>query len=135
MKRYSSRQLPVIAAEIQITPLLDLMLVLLLAVIVLVPALRSESRVFKEAEVGQPTKTIELVVSPDLKLTLAGEAITDRELIAALKTRVAVAPEVGVVVRIPTTLQASALLEIMDALRAASVRHTAVLSERPAKSP
>ncbi|GEP45460.1 ExbD/TolR family protein [Brevifollis gellanilyticus] len=135
MKRYSSHQLPLINAEIQITPLLDLMLLLLLTVVVLVPALRSESKVFQETPAGQPKKTIELVVSPDLKLTLAGESITDRELIAALKMRMAVAPETGVVVRIPANLQASALLEIMDALRAAAVKHTAVLNDRPQKSP
>ncbi len=135
MKRYSNRQLPLLAAEIQITPLLDLLLLLVLTVVVLVPALRSESKVFQETPAGQPTKTIELVVSPDLKLALAGESVTDRELIAALKMRMAVAPETGVVVRIPANLQASALLQIMDALRAASVKHTAVLNDRPQKSP
>jgi biopolymer transport protein ExbD len=134
MKRYSNRQLPLIAAEIQITPLLDLMLLLLLAVVVLVPVLRSQSTAVPDRSHG-PTKSIELTVSADLKLTLAGEAITDRELIPALKLRVAVAPDAGVVVRIPPTLQASALLQIMDALRAASVKHTAVLNDRPEKSP
>lgn len=135
MKRYSSRQLPVIAAEIQVTPLLDLMLLLLLTVVVLVPALRSESKVIKTESTGQPTKTIELAVFSDLKLALGGEAITDRELIPALKMHMAVAPETGVVVRIPAALQASALLEIMDALRAADVKHTAVLADRSTKSP
>lgn len=134
MKRYSQRQLPLLNTEIQITPLLDLLLLLLLTVVVLVPALRLESRAADEPE-SPPARTVDLIVAPDLKLSLAGEPITDRELIPALKLRMAVAPETGVVVRIPANLQASALLQIMDALRSAEVKHTAVLNDRPSKSP
>jgi biopolymer transport protein ExbD len=63
MKRYSNRQLPLIAAEIQITPLLDLMLLLLLAVVVLVPVLRSQSTAVPDRSHG-PTKSIESEAYP-----------------------------------------------------------------------
>jgi biopolymer transport protein ExbD len=128
MKRVSSRHLPGLLAEIQITPLLDLMLVLLLATVVLVPVLK------KAGEAGQgrlPAKTIELMVSPDLKLTLAGQAVEEQDLIAVLEKNVATSPDLGVLVRVPPTLTAPALLQIMDALRAAHVPHTAVVSEPP----
>lgn len=130
MKRLSNRHLPRLVAEISVTPLLDLMLLLLLTVIVLVPVMQGESQaVIAGSETDArpaPAKKIELVVASDLQLILAGKMIEHRDLIADLKKRVAADPNLGVVVRIPASLAAPRLLEIMDALRAASIRHTAV---------
>ena len=130
MKRHSNRHLSRLVAEISVTPLLDLMLLLLLTVIVLVPVLQGESQAGnagseKEARPA-PAKKIELVVAPELQLVLAGKMIEHRDLIDDLKKRAAADPNLGVVVRIPASLAAPRLLEIMDALRAASIRHTAV---------
>jgi biopolymer transport protein ExbD len=52
MNRISNRQLPRLAAEISITPLLELMLVLLLAVVVLVPVLEDRSSFLQEKGFG-----------------------------------------------------------------------------------
>ncbi len=130
MKRHSNRHLPRLVAEISVTPLLDLMLLLLLTVIVLVPVMQGESQAGNAAPETEarpaPANKIELVVASDLHLMLAGKMIEHRDLIADLKKRTAADPNLGVVVRIPSSLAAPRLLEIMDAMRAASIRHTAV---------
>jgi biopolymer transport protein ExbD len=141
MKRLSSRHLPRLVAEISVTPLLDLMLLLLLVVIVLVPELRplkSKGSALSSDQAGAPAavpkKTLELLVAADLKLTLDGKGIEPRDLIADLKKRVTAEPELGVIVRIPAALPAPRLLEIMEALRAAEIRHSAV-TVNPVKKP
>ena len=130
MKRHSNRHLPRLVAEISVTPLLDLMLLLLLTVIVLVPVMQGESQAGNAAPETEarpaPANKIELIVASDLQLVLAGKMIEHRDLIADLKKRTAADPNLGVVVRIPSSLAAPRLLEIMDAMRAASIRHTAV---------
>jgi len=132
MKRISSRHLPGLLAEIQITPMLDLMLMLLLAVIVLVPVLKNGG---EAGQLSRPSTSIELVVAPDLKLTLAGQGIAEQELIPNLKKRAEASPDLGVVVRVPPSLTAPALLQIMDALNATEVKHTAVVIETSSKKP
>jgi biopolymer transport protein ExbD len=131
MKRLSSRHLPRLVAEISVTPLLDLMLLLLLTVIVLVPVLQSDSQAStapadKTAAKPAPQNMIELIADADLKLKLAGENIEHGELITALKKRVAAEPNLGVIVRVPASMTAPRLMEIMEALRAAAILHTAV---------
>lgn len=130
MKRLSNRHLPRLVAEISVTPLLDLMLLLLLTVIMLVPVMQGESQAGSAAPETEawpaPANKIELIVASDLQLVLAGKMIEHRDLIADLKKRTAADPNLGVVVRIPSSLAAPRLLEIMDAMRAASIRHTAV---------
>lgn len=134
MKRYTSRQLPGLLTEIQITPLLDLMLLLLLTVVVLVPAISGHGKMWQEGA-KQPADQIELVVAPDLQLTLAGQSITQTDLIPRLRQRVADEPRLGVVVRVPAGLTAPALLQIMDALEDTAVRYTSVVGPAAAKTP
>ncbi len=139
MKRFSSLHLPCVVAEISVMSLLNLVLLMLLTVIVLVPVMQGDGQAGDSAS-GRaainsvPVTSIELGVETDLKLTLAGQRIEQGNLIAALKKRVATEPDLGVVVRIPSSLAAPRLLEIMDALRAASVRHTAVTAFPVTKS-
>lgn len=130
MKRVSNRQLPCLLAEVQVTPLLDLVLMLLLAVLVLVPVLRGGPHADSPSQTGQsPESMLELVVAADLKLTLSGKGIADQQLIGELKSRVSAEPNLGVLVRVPAELKTPALLQIMEALRSAHVRHTAVTTE------
>ena len=139
MKSFSSRHLPRVVAEICVMPLLNLVLLMLLMVIVLVPVMQGDGQAGdsasnRTAAKSAPVTSIELGVETDLKLTLAGKRIEHGDLISALKKRVATEPDLGVVVRIPSSLAAPRLLEIMDALRAASVRHTAVTAFPVTKS-
>ncbi len=133
MKRVSSRQLPGLLAEVQLTPVLDLVLMLMLAVLVLAPALR-ESKLeaagtATTAVHDAPKKTLQLVVAADLKLTLAGTAVDEGALIGELKKRVAADPHLGVMLSVPPELKSPALLQLMEALRSAGVQHTAVTTK------
>lgn len=138
MNRISNRHLPRLVAEISITPLLDLMLVMLLSVVVLVPVLQDRPsflQVKREATVAlKPKKVIELLVKADLELLLEGKALKHAELIPELQKRVSVEPELGVLVSIRPSLLAPRLLELMDALRKAGIKHTSVsTTEAPKK--
>jgi biopolymer transport protein ExbD len=131
MKRVSSRHLPGLLAEVQLTPVLDLVLMLLLAVLVLAPVLH-ETKLAEPAAAavhGAPKKILELGVAADLKLTLAGAAVAEGALIGELKKRVEADPDLGVVVSVPAELKSPALLQLMEALRSAGVRHTAVTTK------
>jgi biopolymer transport protein ExbD len=137
MKRYSNQHLPRLVSDIQVTPLLDLLLLLLLTVMVLVPILQGgpgDVALVDLADVTAPDTSIELIVSEDLSLNLAGKGIEAKDMIADLKQRLLADPLLGVVTRVPPTLLASRLLEIMQALHAAGVKRTAVLVDATSKS-
>jgi biopolymer transport protein ExbD len=130
MKRLSNQHLPRMVSDIQVTPLLDLMLLLLLTVVVLVPILQGgpeDAALAELSDLTPPDRSIELIVSEDLSLNLAGQGIEAYELIADLKQRMIADPLLGVVTRVPPTLSAPRLLEIMQALHTAGVKRTAVL--------
>lgn len=132
MKRVSSRQLPGLLAEVQLTPVLDLVLMLMLAVLVLAPTLREaklEAAGTATAVHDVPKKTLELAVAADLKLTLAGTAVDEGALIGELKKRVEADPHLGVMLSVPPELKSPALLQLMEALRSAGVQHTAVTTK------
>jgi len=137
MKRLSSLHLPRVITEISVTPLLDLMLVLLLAVIVLVPVLQKEAQDVasgRKVLIPEKDQRVELQVGDDLQLKLGGQLIEQQMLIPDLTRRVSSQPELGVVVRIPVTLSAPRLLQIMEALRSAGVKHTSVTTQPQSKS-
>jgi|GEM_PF-1827633 hypothetical protein len=137
MKRFSNQHLPRMVSDIQVTPLLDLMLLLLLTVVVLVPILQGgpeDAALAEWSALSSPDKTIELLVSEDLSLSLAGKRIEAKDMIADLKQRLVAEPLLGVVARVPPTLLAPRLLEIMQALHAAGVKRTAVLVGTSSKS-
>lgn len=137
MKRLSNQYLPRMISGIQVTPLLDLMLLLLLTVIVLVPILQGgpeDAALAELSDLASPERSIELIVSEDLSLILAGKGIDAKDMIADLKVRVKADPLLGVVTRVPPTLSAPRLLEIMQALHTAGVKRTAVLVGTASKS-
>jgi biopolymer transport protein ExbD len=137
MKRLSSRHQPRLITEIQVTPLMDLMLLVVLVVMVAMPwgkrgADPVSDRPQPSASV-EPTSKIDLRVAADLRLTLAGKPIEHQDLIADLQKRVAAEPALGVVVHVPESLTAPRLLELMEALRSSAVAHTAVVTVPTAK--
>ena len=137
MKRYSNQHLPRLVSDIQVTPLLDLMLLLLLTVMVLVSIVHGgpgDASVADLSDLTAPDRSIELLVSEDLRLNLAGKGIEAKHMIADLKERLLTDPLLGVVTRVPPTLPAPRLLEIMQALHAAGVKRTAVLVDATSKS-
>ena len=137
MKRLSNQHLPRMVSDIQVTPFLDLMLLLLLTVVVLVPILQGGPEDAALAELSDftpPGRSIELIVSEDLSLNLDGQGIEANVLIADLKQRMIADPLLGVVTRVPPTLSAPRLLEIMQALHTAGVKRTAVLVGTSSKS-
>lgn len=133
MKRLSSRHLPRLVAEVQVVPWMDLLLVFVILMLAfsasgMLGGGTEDGRTDSPGEAGAPPPArMELRVAKDLKLTLAGNEIEHQALISELSRQVAAAPELGVVVVIPPSLSAPQLIQVMDALRSAKVRHTAVV--------
>jgi biopolymer transport protein ExbD len=124
-------------SDISVTPLLDLMLLLLLTVVVLTPILQGGPEDAALAELSAltaPERSIELIVSEDMSLNLAGKGIKAEDMISDLQQRIKADPLLGVVTRVPPTLSAPRLLEIMQALHTAGVKRTAVLVGTSSKS-
>jgi biopolymer transport protein ExbD len=130
MKRLSSRHLPRLVAEVHVVPWLDLLLMFVLLMMVFSAAgIQGHGALSAPQPVALPAPSVkmELRVAKGLKLTLAGKDIEHQALIGELSRQVAAAPELGVVVVIPPSLSAPQLIQVMDALRSAKVRHTAVV--------
>lgn len=137
MKRISSRHLPRLVAEVQVVPWVDLFLMFVLLMMVFAAAgIQGRGVVEASSQAGEersPKITMELRVAKDLKLKLAGKDIEHQALIGELTRQVAACPELGIVVSIPPSLSAPQLIQVMDALRSAKIRHTAVaVSTSPA---
>jgi biopolymer transport protein ExbD len=119
--------MPRLMAEIHFAPWVDLMLMVLLAFLVIPTAWLPDT----STGAGPPGPRIELVASADLRLTLDGKPVEQQALIPELTRMTREKSGLGVVVVIPQGMSAANLLLLMDALRQAGVRHTAVTS-RPA---
>lgn len=134
MKRASQRHLPVHVNQVSVTALLDLVLILLLVALVSVPLIRKSktepvikaSAVTEVAKPVPPKNQIELKIQPDQTIVLAGKKVTGDHLLAALKGLLAVQPESGVLVKMPSNFAAGSLARLMEEMDRAGVKQTAV---------
>ncbi|MEN3941295.1 biopolymer transporter ExbD [Prosthecobacter sp. SYSU 5D2] len=135
MKRASQRHLPVYVNQVNITALLDLVLVLLLVFIVAVPFLRREKVVETVPLVlpeelpkrdSVPKERILLVIQRDQKIVLEGKTVTGEQLMPEIKKQLATRPDSGVLVKMPSNFAAGSLARLMEEMNRAGVRHTAV---------
>ncbi len=131
MRRWSQKRSLRLVSEISVTPLLDLVLVLLLVFMVAVPLMKKEEGLTLPATIASsgmegPKEQVALTMASDESLALDDKALAAAELPAQLKSLVAARPDIGVIVRIDRHLPVQRLVEIMDLLRVVGVKHTAV---------
>ena len=129
MKRLSnSRQLRLIT-EISITPLMNLVLIVLFVFVIAVPLLKRDKAMALPAatvKTDAPKSSVRLFVHKDLSVTLDGAMLARADLPSALKQFVAQRPGAGIEVRMHRDLSVQKLVEVMDVLRDAGVSQTAV---------
>lgn len=133
MKRRSPpRQLRLIT-EISITPLMDLVLVLLFVFVLAAPLLMADRPWLPEAvatpvaaATPPPAERMTLTVNRDLSVTLNGAMLARANLPVSLKHLAERQPGVGVEVRIHRDLPVQHLLDTMDMLEKAGIQKTAV---------
>ncbi|WP_395717489.1 ExbD/TolR family protein [Prosthecobacter sp.] len=133
MKRHSNRHQLRLISEISLTPLLDLVLVLLFVFLLAAPLLKSTSvtavaaaPVPQPAVTPPPAQTMTLLVNKDLSVTLNGAMLARADLPASLKQLAQQRPGLGIEVRMHHELPVQNLVETMRMLEAAGIQKTAV---------
>ena len=131
MKRHSNRHQLRLITEISLTPLLDLVLVLLFVFLLAAPMLKASKGLPAAAApapagVIVPAETMTLVVNRDQSVTLDGAMLARADLPASLKQLAERRPGLGIQVRIHRDLPVHQLVETMHLLETAGIRKTAV---------
>jgi biopolymer transport protein ExbD len=130
MKRLSNRRQLRLITEISITPLLDLVLVLMFVFVLAAPLLKRDAALaLPAAQIlgdAPPKSSVRLFVFKDQSVTLDGAMMARGDLPSALKQLASQRPGAGVEVRMHRDLSVQQLVEVMDLLAAAGVRKSAV---------
>jgi biopolymer transport protein TolR len=121
-------------SEISVTPLLDVVLVLLLVFMVAAPLLKQGGKIdLPTAAVRSetPKHVVTLTLDQTAAMTLDGRAVDSASLAANLQELVATDPGIGVLVQTDRNLPVQSLVDVMEALRGSGVTRTSVAT-RPA---
>ena len=137
MQRLSHKYQLRLINEISITPLLDVVLVLLFVFMLTAPLWDGDGELqlpsSSNAKGDLPSEVVPLTIDSTQTLRLNEKPVAQADLVQALKTLVHDKPGAGVLVKIHRELPVQFLVEVMDALRQAEVRKTAVATLNPAK--
>lgn len=129
MKRFSNRRQLRLITEISLTPLLDLVLILLFVFVIAAPLLKKDRALALPAAapgIDAPKSSVRLMVNKDESVTLDGAMLARIDLPSALQQLVSQRPGAGVEVRVHRDLSVQQLVDIMDMLHKAGVQKTAV---------
>lgn len=140
MKRHSNRHQLRLITEISLTPLMDLVLVLLFVFLLAAPLLKADKATPTAApplppppaSVSAPTETMTLLVNRDQSVTLNGAMLARADLPVSLKQIVQRTPGIGIEVRMHRDLPVQQLVETMHLLEAAGIQKTAVTTHADA---
>lgn len=131
MKRHSNTHQLRLVSEISITPLLDLVLVLLFVFLLAAPLLKADKdtpvpAAPAAAVVTAPPESMTLVVHHDQSVTLNGAMLARADLPATLRQLALRRPGIGIEVRMHRDLPVQQLVETMQMLNTAGISKTAV---------
>jgi biopolymer transport protein ExbD len=134
MKRHSNRHQLRLITEISLTPLMDLVLVLLFVFLLAAPLLKADKDMLastapapaRATSATTPTETMTLVVNKDQSVTLNGAMLARADLPVSLKQLVQRKPGIGIEVRMHRDLPVQQLVETMQLLETAGIQKTAV---------
>jgi len=137
MKRHSNRHQLRLITEISITPLMDLVLVLLFVFLLAAPLLKADKDMLKvtapalpptpaPVNADAPTEMMTLLVNRDQSVTLNGAMLARADLPVSLAKLVQRKPGLGIEVRMHRDLTVQQLVETMQVLETAGIQKTAV---------
>ncbi|MBN8422093.1 MAG: biopolymer transporter ExbD [Verrucomicrobia bacterium] len=141
MKRHSNRHQLRLITEISITPLMDLVLVLLFVFLLAAPLLKADKAMLTAAPAAlspapasapAPSETMVLVVNSDQSVTLNGAMLARTDLPVSLKQLAQRKPGLGIEVRMHRDLPVQQLVETMKLLESAGIQKTAVTTHADA---
>ncbi|WP_395739241.1 ExbD/TolR family protein [Prosthecobacter sp.] len=137
MKRHSNRHQLRLITEISITPLMDLVLILLFVFLLAAPLLKADKDVPAAAPVATvaapaapvspaPKETMTLQINRDQSVTLNGAMLARADLPVSFKQIAQRNPEIGIEIRMHRDLPVQQLAETMQMLEQAGIQKTAV---------
>lgn len=130
MKRWSQHRHELrLIHEISVTPLLDVVLVLLFVFMLAAPLLQNGALKLPSSAPSSepaPKDVVALAVDASRNLHLSGRALPQSELRRELVRLLQERPGLGVLVQIHRDLPVQVLVELMDIVRQAGVQRTAV---------
>jgi len=122
-------------AEINVTPLVDVVLVLLVILLLVAPLLKEEVPVelpiAAHAADDQANPTPTLTVDAEGNVTLAGTPLPSDDLAARLAAIYAERPEKAIMLAAARTLPYQRVVEVMDACRAAGIERIGIVTAPP----
>ncbi len=126
-------------AEINVTPLVDVVLVLLVILLLVAPLLKEEVPVelpiAAHARDDDTAATPTLTVDADGSVTFEGTPLPADDLAARLGAIYAARPEKAVMLAAARTLPYARVVEVMDACRAAGIERIGVVTAPPHATP
>jgi biopolymer transport protein ExbD len=135
MQRLSHKYQLRLINEISITPLLDVVLVLLFVFMLAAPLWNGDGELKLPSAGGAkselPNEVVPLTIDSTQTLRLNDKPVAQADLVKELKALVHDKPAAGVLVKIHRDLPVQFLVDVMDSLRQADVRKTAVATLNP----
>ena len=133
MKRWAHRHQPRLITEISVTPLLDLVFVLLLVFMITAPLMNQDPNLslpLSETAQGEPLPedVSKLSLDRDENMFFDGAKVGLGDLAAAIKTKSKGNANLAVLVEIHRDLPVQRLVELMDQLTEAGVKRTSVIA-------
>ena len=131
MRRQSNRHQLRLITEISITPLLDLVLVLLFVFMLAAPLMKDGGSILLPTSSATPVpsgprEVVTLALDQRQSLTLDGRSIAMNDLGRELTTLAKTRPQAGVLVQIYRDLPVQELVSLMDILRSAGIAKTSI---------
>jgi biopolymer transport protein ExbD len=127
-----------LVSEISVTPLLDLVLVLLLVFMITAPLLQKSGQLelpsAAAAEPTPPSQVVKLSIDAQRTLQLDQRILTQDQLQGALEALVQQQSSLGVLIYAHRDLPVQVLVDIMDILHRSGVKKSAVATAPPAAS-
>jgi biopolymer transport protein TolR len=124
-------------SEINVTPLVDVMLVLVVILIITAPLLASSIKLdlpqTEAAKPGDAPKFVSLVVEKDGKISLDDKSITPEALLAQLTATAKAAPDTEVQLRADTAVAYGRVVEVMGIAQQAGLNRIGFVAESPPK--
>jgi biopolymer transport protein TolR len=122
-------------AEINVTPLVDVMLVLLVIFIITAPLMASSIKLdlprSAAAQPGTPPQSTSVVVTPDGQIHLDERTVTPAQLSDELARRAAQAPDTEVQLRADAAVPYGRVVEVMGLAQQAGLNRIGFVAEAP----
>jgi len=128
MRKFSASMTKHSLSELNITPLLDLVFVLLIIFMITTPLMEQSMKVVLPEAHAQPTNTVrpesvhEVMVDATGRIFLSGNAVSAQQLERCLEAIKVDDPDAAVALRADKSLRYQQLVNVLDAIREAGVR-------------